>query len=198
LWITSDVDDDNVAPPSVFGEPMELRDAIASMKGPPTFYEKVLEELKRLSEARGLEFLSEGKEEWGLHSLVRPGKRTFFCIEDKERKRAILVLILVPDPKRIHSETAWNRIEEPLRVKLSNFERNGYEGGTIKCVLAQVWETEKRIILLPLKELSCLKKFRDTGDFHVKKDGGVFVLQTPRWEDNVKLRDGLEDLLRLL
>ena len=168
----------------------ELRDILAEVRGPEPFHGKVLCQLKELAEARGCEFV-EGKEEWGLTSFVRPRKRTFFGIEDKTKGRAILGVILVPTPKREHSDQAWNRIEPPLRDKLLSFET----GSMITCLFLQVWEAERRVVLIPLNELKKLKGFRDTGDFNIKKrDGREFFLVTPRWEDNIKLKDSLDGL----
>lgn len=176
---------------------MELKDIIAGMEGHATFSQTVLEELRRLTEEKCLEFGVE-KQEWELHPYVQPGKRTFFSIEDKKGKRAIIGMILVPNPKRMHSDKAWNRIEEPLRDKLSNFERNGLAGETIKCILVQIWETQRRIVLVPLKELNRVREFRDSGDFHIKEESGEFFLQTPRWDENIRLKDRLDDLFNYL
>lgn len=172
---------------------MELKDILDEIVAPPTFYGKVLEQIKKLSADRGLEFVAEAKEEWELKTFVQPRRRTFFGIEDKGKNRAILGMVLVPDPAREYSDLAWNRIEEPLRNKLSSFEKNGYEGTVFVCVLMQVWEADKRTILVPLKELERVKRYRDTGDFRIKRDGGQFFLETPKWEDNIKLKDRLEE-----
>lgn len=110
---------------------------------------------------------------------------------------AILAVVLVPKPEREHSYTAWNRLEAPLREKLLGFERNGYSEGAISCQIVQVWETDKRVILVPLKLLDSLKGFRDKGNFTIKKDSEGYTLVTPRWEENIKLKDRLEDLFKL-
>ena len=128
---------------------------------------------------------------------MQPRKRTLFWIEDKTKRRALIGVILVPEPKREYADRAWNRITD-LRNKLLNFERDGYSGGTIACVILQVWEEDEEVVLIPLKELTRVKEFRDKGSFHVKKDAGEFFLVTPRWDDNIKLRNGLEDIFTLL
>ena len=171
----------------------DLRDILAEMRGPESFAGKVLAQLKELAEVRGCEF-AEKKEEWELTSFVGPGKRTFFGIEDKTKGKAILGVIVVPDPKREQSDSAWNRIEAQLRDKLSSLE----SGSMITCLFLQVWEEDKRVVLIPLNELKRLKGFRDTGDFHVKRDGGEFFLVTPRWDDPIKLKTGVEQLFTLL
>ena len=162
------------------------------------YYRKVLEEIKRLSEERGLEFIYQAKEGWELSSFAQPRRRTFFGIDDKKNKRAILGMALVPEPTRKHSDLAWNRFEPPLREKLSKLQKTGHEGSAIACVLVQIWESDKRTIVIPLKELDRIKRFRDTGDFRVKKDSGEFVLETPRWEDNIRLKNRLEELFTFI
>lgn len=107
-------------------------------------------------------------------------------------------MVFVPDPSREHSDQAWNRIEPPLREKLLRLEKVGHEGSVISCVLLQVWESDKWTIIIPLKELLRLKTFRDTGDFRMKKDSGDFVLKTPRWEDNIRLKNRWEELFTLI
>jgi hypothetical protein len=177
---------------------MELGEVLSSLGPEDKYYRKVLEEIKKLSEERGLDFVSQAKEGWELNSFVRPRRRTFFGIDDKKNKRTILGMVLVPEPKREYSDQAWNRVEPPLREKLSKFENTGYEGSAISCVLVQVWESDKRTIVIPLKELDRIKRFRETGDFRVKKDSGEFVLETPRWEDNVRLKNRLEELFTFI
>jgi hypothetical protein len=177
---------------------MELREVLSSLDPEDQYYRKVLEEIKKLSEERGLEFVFQAKEGWELNSFVQPRKRTFFGIDDKKNKRAILGMILVPEPNRAYSDQAWNRIEPPLREKLSRLEKAGHDGSAITCVLVQVWESDKRTIVIPLKELDRIKRFRDTGDFRVKKDGGEFLLETPRWEDNIRLKNRLEELVTFI
>ncbi|WHZ23158.1 MAG: hypothetical protein OJF47_002270 [Nitrospira sp.] len=177
---------------------MDLGEVLSSLEPTDHYYGKVLEEIKRLSEERGVEFVSQAKEGWELANFVRPRKRTFFGIEDKKNKRAIVGMLLVPEPTREHSNLAWNRFEPPLREKLAKLEKNGHEGSAISCVLVQIWETEKRAIVIPLKDLDRVKSFRDTGDFRVKKDSGEFVLETPRWEDNIKLKSRLAELFAFI
>jgi hypothetical protein len=162
------------------------------------FYNKVLVELKKLTEARDLEFISDANEEWQLSSYVQPGRRTFCEVEDARAHRAVLGMLLVPNPTREFSDQAWNRIEEPLREKLLNFERNGQGELSITCTILQVWETDERVVLIPLKDLNRLKRFRATGDFKVKRASGEFVLETPRWDDNIRLHDRLVDIFALL
>ena len=171
----------------------DLRDILAEMREPEPYHGKVLVQLKEIAEGRGCEF-AEGKEEWELTSFVRPGKRTFFGIEDKTKGKSILGVIVVPDPKREYSDRAWNRIEAPLRHKLLSFEI----GLMISCLFLQIWEEDKRVVLIPLNELKKLKGFRDTGNFNVKRDGREFFLVTPRWEDNIKLKDSLDGLFDLI
>lgn len=162
------------------------------------YYKKILDLIKRLSEERGLEFVSQAKEGWELNSFVRPRRRTFFGIDDRKSKRAILGMVLVPEPTREYSNLAWNRFEPPLREKLAKLEKNGHEGSAIACVLVQIWESDKRTIVIPLKELDRIKRFRDTGDFRVKKDSGEFVLETPRWEENIRLKNRVEELFTFI
>ncbi len=177
---------------------MDLGEALSSLDPGDHYYRKVLEEIKRLSEERGLEFVSQAKEGWELTSFVRPRRRTFFGIDDKKNKRAIVGMVLVPEPTREHSNLAWNRFESPLREKLARFQRNGHEGSAISCVLVQIWESDKRAIVIPLKELEGVKSFRDTGDFRVKKDSGEYVLETPRWDDNIRLKNRLEEIFTFI
>jgi len=162
------------------------------------YYRNVLGEIKKLSEERGLEFVSQAKDGWDLNSFVQPRKRIFFGIADKGNKRAILGMVFVPDPKREYSDQAWNRFEPPLRERLSRLEKMGHDGSAITCVLVQVWESAKRTIVIPLKELDRVKRFRDTGDFRVKKDSGEFVLETQRWEDIIRLKNRLEELFTFI
>jgi hypothetical protein len=177
---------------------MELRDVLSILTPEDQYYRKVLEEIKKQSEERGLEFISQAKEGWELSSFAQPRRRTFFGIDDKKSKRAILGMILVPDPKREYSDQAWNRFEPLLREKLARLEKTGHDGSAITCVLVQVWESDKRTIVIPLKELDRVKRFRDTGGFRVKKDSGEFVLETPRWEDNIRLKSRLEGLFTFI
>jgi hypothetical protein len=51
--------------------------------------------------------------------------------------------------------------------------------------------------LIPLNEAKKIKGFRESGDFHVKKEAGQFFLVTPRWDDNIRLKDNLDHLLHL-
>ena len=129
---------------------------------------------------------------------MRPRRRTFFGVDDKKNKRAILGMVLVPEPTREYSNLAWNRFELLLREKLAKLVKNGHEGSAISCVLVQIWEAEKRAVVIPLKDLNRVKSFRDTGDFRVKKDSGEFVLETPKWEDNIRLKNRLEELLTFI
>ena len=184
--------------PPQMGEQMELEEVLSSLAPEDQYYRKVLEKIKKLSEERGLEFVSQAKEGWELTAFVRPRRRTFFGIDDKKNKRAILGMVLVPEPTREYVDQAWNRFERPLREKLSKLEKAGHEGSAISCVLVQVWESDKRTILIPLKELDRIKGFRDTGDFKVKKDSGEFLLETPRWDDNIRLKNRLEELFTFI
>jgi hypothetical protein len=129
---------------------------------------------------------------------VRPRRRTFFGIDDKKNKRAILGMVLDPNPTREYSDQAWNRIGPPLREKLTSLRIRGMKVFTISCVFVQVLDSGKRIIVIPLKELGCSMRFSDTGDFRVKKDGGDFVLETPRLKDNVRLKNRLEELFTFI
>jgi len=54
--------------------------------------------------------------------------------------------------------------------------------------------------LVPAKELQNTKAYRDTGNFSILKNCGEFKLQTVKrnGEAEIKLRDRLEELLRLL
>ena len=177
---------------------MGLGEVLSSLDPEDQYYKKILEQIKRLSEERGLEFISQAKEGWELSNFVQPRRRTFFGIDDKKNKRAILGMVLVPEPAREHSNLAWNRFEPTLREKLAKLEKNGHEGSAISCVLVQIWESDKRAIVIPLKELNRIKIFRDKGDFRVKKDSGEFVLETPRWEDNIRLKNRLEELFTFI
>jgi len=177
---------------------MELGEVLSMLIPENYYYRKVFAEIKKLSEERGLEFVSQAKEGWELNSFVRPRKRTFFGVDDKKNNRAILGVVLVPEPAREYSNLAWNRFEPPLREKLAKFEKNGHEGSVISCVLVQILEAEKRTIVIPLKDLDRVKRFRDTGDFRVKKDSGEFVLETQRWEDNIRLKNRLEELFTFI
>jgi hypothetical protein len=175
-----------------------LKDILGPKGEEEPYYSKILGELTRRSREAGFEFLSEAKEDWEVSIFVRPGRRIFFGVEEKTKNHAILGIIVVPDPKREYSDLAWNRIEKPLKEKLLNFETNGHKGEKLSCVFLQVWEANKRCILIPYKQLTRVKRFGDTGDFRVKRDGAEFFLETPRGEDNIKLSSHLDDLFRLV
>jgi hypothetical protein len=108
-------------------------------------------------------------------------------------------MIVVPEPERDYSDRAWNRFPPPLRRKIEDLERDGYEGKRLSVVIIQVWERERATVLVP-KELQNTKAYRDTGNFSILKNCGEFELQTVKrnGEAEIKLRDRLEELLRLL
>ena len=69
---------------------MDIGDVLSSLDSKDQYYRKVIEEIKKLSERRELEFVSQAKEVWDLNSFIQPSRRTFFGIDDKKNKRAIL------------------------------------------------------------------------------------------------------------
>jgi hypothetical protein len=77
-------------------------------------------------------------------------------------------------------------------------ERAGHEGQRISVVIVSLWERERATVLIPRKLLERLNRYRNTGDFRVKKDCGEFVLETPRDEENYKLKDRLEDIFQYI
>jgi hypothetical protein len=87
---------------------------------------QLLDRLKSDAEKRGLKYLLEAPSEfaWTIEALrVRPGNKTWYGVEG-DRMMA-LGIIFVPEPARKHSNTAWNRIEEPSRSKLIKLENDG-------------------------------------------------------------------------
>ena len=110
----------------------------------------------------------------------------------------VLGIIFVPEPERKHSDVAWNRIDERLRSKLRDLESRGWREKRISLTLIQVWENERRIVLLPLKTLQKVSAFTKTGDFRVKQDGAMFFLPTPRGEEPIYLSTSLSDLFHSL
>jgi len=157
----------------------------------------VLDKLKTESERRGLFFMPEAPSElsWSLSVLsVRPRNRTWFGIEGTTMM--LIGLLFVPEPERKWSDRAWNRIEEPYRSRLEELEQTGWRDKRINFTMLQVWESEGRMVLLPLRDLRKVLLFITKGDFTVRKDGATFVHVTPRGEENISLNTSLSDLFR--
>ncbi len=73
--------------------------------------------------------------------------------------------------------------------------RERRSGGSI--ILSGLEKEHSLGVLIPLNEAKKIKGFRESGDFHVKKEAGQFFLVTPRWDDNIRLKDNLDHLLHL-
>jgi len=163
------------------------------------YSEQFLNKIKAEADKRGLKFLPDAPSElaWTMEALsVRPRNRTWYGIEGN--KAMALGIIFVPEPGRKHADIAWNRIDEPIRSKLIELENHGWREQTIRFTLIQVWENERRTVLIPLKTVLTVSTFMNTGDFRVKQDGAMFVLATPRGEENIALSTSVSDLFRSL
>ena len=165
----------------------------------PHYYEQILERLKSEAEKRDLNFLPEAPSElaWIVEVLgVRPRNRTWYGVEGN--MAMVLGVIFVPEPERKHNDVAWNRIDEPLRSKLRDLENHGWRDKRISLTLIQVWDNERRIVLIPLNTLQKVSAFTKMGDFRVKQDGAMYYLPMPRGEDPIYLSTSLSDLFRSL
>ena len=161
------------------------------------YYEQILDRLKSEAERREFKFLPEAPSElaWMIEVFqVRPRNRAWYGVESN--LAVVLGVIFVPEPERKHHDVAWNRIDEPLRSKLRDLERHGWRDKRASLTLLQVWENERRIVLIPLNSLQKVSGFTKTGDFRVKQDGAMFYLPTPRGEDPIYLSTSLSDLFR--
>ncbi len=127
---------------------------------------------------------------------IQPGVRHSFGIEGD---LSVLVgFIVIPDPKRKYSDKAWNRFDQNLRERIAKAERKGHEDKPLSYIIIQIWEREKRCVLIPFKELDKIPKFRETGNFTVLKDCDEFFLQMSRDESNTRLKDRLEQIFEFL
>ena len=166
-----------------------------------SYYDGVFSELRGKTEERGYLFHSTGTPGTTMSELldvfsIQPGVRHSFGIEGD--LSMLVGFIIVPDPKREHSEKAWNRFDQNLRERFAKAEQDGYQGKSLSFVIIQIWEGEKCCVLIPCKELNRIRKFRETGDFTVLKDCGEFFLQMPRDEPNIRLTHRLEKIFEFL
>lgn len=165
------------------------------------YFDGVFRELREKTEEREYIFHSKGTPGTPMSELVdelsvQPGVRHSFGIEGN---RSVLVgFIIIPDPKRKHSDKAWNRFDQDLRERIAKAEQEGYQGKSLSFVIIQIWEEEKRCVLISFKELDRILAFRQTGDFTVLKDCGEFFLQKLSYEPKIRLKDRLEQIFEFL
>ena len=147
-------------------------------------YEKILDELKKLTKKHGLTPVAKG--------IPVSGSRTYFGIEGDSL--ILLGFITMPNQDMDNSEQAWNRIGKPDMINIRRWDgqRDKENGKPIKCIVLQVWKGYNTVIFVPLSELNKIPSFA-TGDFTVKRDEyGKFYLQTPRGFDRIYLQEGID------
>ncbi len=165
------------------------------------YFDGVFKELRGKTEERGHIFHSKGTPGTTMSELldvlsVQPGVRHPFGIEGD---LSVLVgFIVIPAPERKHSDKAWNRFDQDLRKRITKAEQEGYQGKSLSFVIIQIWEGEKRCVLIPFKELDTIPNFRETGNFTVLKDCSEFFLQKPSYEPRIRLKDRLEQIFEFL
>jgi len=165
------------------------------------YFDGVFRELRGKTEERGYIFHSKGTPGTSMSELldeisVQPGERIPFGIE---ADLSVLVgFIFTPEPKREQCEKAWNRFDQDLRERIAKAEQEGYQSKSLSFVIIQIWEREKRCVLISFKELDRILAFRQTGDFTVLKDCSEFFLQKPSHEPKIRLKDRLEQIFEFL
>jgi hypothetical protein len=165
------------------------------------YFDGVFRELRVKTEERGHIFHSKGTPGTTMSELldvlsVRPRVRHPFGIESD--LSMLVGFILIPGPERNLSDRAWNRFDQDLCKRIAKAEQDGCQGKSLSFVIIQIWEREKRCVLIPFKELDTIPNFREKGNFTVLKDCGEFFLQKPWYEPKIRLKDRLEQIFEFL
>jgi len=119
-----------------------------------SYYDGVFSELRGKTEERGYLFHSTGTPGTTMSELldvfsIQPGVRHSFGIEGD--LSMLVGFIIVPDPKREHSEKAWNRFDQNLRERFAKAEQDGYQGKSLSFVIIQIWEGENVVYLFRVR-----------------------------------------------
>jgi hypothetical protein len=165
------------------------------------YFDGVFRELRGKTEERGHIFHSKGTPGTTMSELldvlsVQHRVRHPFGIESD--LSMLVGFILIPKPERNLSDRALNRFDQDLRKRITKAEQEGYQGKSLSFVIIQIWEGEKRCVLIPFKELDTIPNFRETGNFTVLKDCSEFFLQKPSYEPRIRLKDRLEQIFEFL